>query len=846
MLERRRPRSGTRAPRATAALLLLAALGAALVGPTDRAHAGPKAATASAPPAVPDGTITTFGWGLTGNHAMASGPDGKLWFATDRGIARVTTAGAITIFSMTVKIVDLATGPDGAIWFTSASGVGRVSTDGVVSLFPGALAGSYLTVGPDGNMWTSTPTSINRITPAGAVTSFTDPAMTGVGDLVFGADGNVWFTNAATHAVGRLTTGGIVTMFVDARINVTGSITAGPDGNVWIADTTPATSGFPGFPGTPGSAALVRVTPAGAMAFLSAGAGYVTEVTAGPDGELWYGNDGTNTTSARNRGYVTHMSTTGLGAATTIATPGRPTGWSLYPESFTDDVSGLTAGPDGNVWFVSSMSNAVGRVTPGGTLTVFRGTDVTAPNAIVAGPAGDVWFTNSGPGFAPLESGYGSLGRSTAGTSISSQRAGTLNPAGLALGADGNLWFTEPDTDTVGRMTPAGISTTFPGGSLHAREIAAAADGNLWIAGATGIGRMTTAGVLTVFPTSATSITGGPDGNVWFTSGSSIGRITPAGVISMFATPVVGATAAAITGGPDGNLWFTYTSGATDIARITPAGVMTRFADASIRAPHDLTAGPDGNVWFTNASPALGDPGAHPGALGRVTPTGGFTYFSSPELHEAEGITASPGGDLWFTIRNGNGLGRVTARAIGAPGVAGFPAATSRPGGATVRWWPTAPEAGVTGGFVTPYRNGVALTPTSFAGTGGRVTIAGLVPGDTYTFTISLRAAAGTGPPSARTAPIVAGLPTAAGFPSAKAGPAGVNVYWWPQPISGGTITPFLEGVAQPSVAFSGQVSNHVVTGLAVGQHYRFTITLTNAVGLGPTSAQTAEIVVAG
>ncbi len=99
-------------------------------------------------------------------------------------------------------------------------------------------------------------------------------------------------------------------------------------------------------------------------------------------------------------------------------------------------------------------------------------------------------------------------------------------PVGITAGPDGNLWFTESNSNNIGRITPNGVITEFP------------------------------------IPTSANSpdgITAGPDGNVWFTGEGSnnIGRITPNGAITEFPLPTSQDGSNGIAAGPDGNLWFT-------------------------------------------------------------------------------------------------------------------------------------------------------------------------------------------------------------------------------------------------------------------------------------------------
>src|SRR6266568_168649 len=54
---------------------------------------------------------------------------------------------------------------------------------------------------------------------------------------------------------------------------------------------------------------------------------------------------------------------------------------------------GITAGPDGNLWFTEYTGNKIGRITPAGVVTEFRiHTSVTEPFGITAGPDGNLWF----------------------------------------------------------------------------------------------------------------------------------------------------------------------------------------------------------------------------------------------------------------------------------------------------------------------------------------------------------------------------------------------------------------------------------------------------------------------
>jgi streptogramin lyase len=270
------------------------------------------------------------------------------------------------------------------------------------------------------------------------------------------------------------------------------------------------------------------------------------------------------------------------------------------------------------------------------------------PLGITAGPDGDVWFT---------ELGASTIGRSTL-TGGMTEFTGLSAPAEtIATGPDGNLWFTEQSAAKIGRMTPTGMLEQFslPAGS-EPLDIVAGPDGNLWFTeqgGNGAIGRITTAGTITEFTTGLTvksrpeGITVGPEGNLWFTEAASpgrIGRVTTGGTITEFTT---GLTAESqprdIATGSDGNLWFTEFANPGRIGRITPGGTITEFTTGlTLNAgPLAITAGNDGNVYFTE--PASGE-------VGEITPAGVITEQTPPTSSSVpDDITTGPDGNIWFT-----------------------------------------------------------------------------------------------------------------------------------------------------------------------------------------------------
>ena len=55
---------------------------------------------------------------------------------------------------------------------------------------------------------------------------------------------------------------------------------------------------------------------------------------------------------------------------------------------------GITAGPDGNLWFTEIDGNNIGRITTAGVVTEFPvPTASSEPEGIAAGPDGNIWFT---------------------------------------------------------------------------------------------------------------------------------------------------------------------------------------------------------------------------------------------------------------------------------------------------------------------------------------------------------------------------------------------------------------------------------------------------------------------
>jgi streptogramin lyase len=282
------------------------------------------------------------------------------------------------------------------------------------------------------------------------------------------------------------------------------------------------------------------------------------EITAGPDGALWF---------TEIRGWV--------GRIPVNATPGSGSQIQEYPAGATSSLAGITTGPDGQLWFAECGTSDIAKIpvtaTPGsGTQITQYSATTTAPFAITTGPDGNVWYGDFNANVVKR------MGPS--GTVIGSYL--TSNPFidGLVTGPDGALWFTECDaTGFIGRITTAGVLKEFG----QSRGLQAGGEPN--------------------------GITAGSDGNIWFTdsdnSSPAIGRVTiGTGAIVEFPLPA-NAEPITIVSGSDGALWFIdFGNGA--IGRIpTNATVanpqVTEYPIPTANsAPTGLTVGPDGALWF--------------------------------------------------------------------------------------------------------------------------------------------------------------------------------------------------------------------------------------------------------
>lgn len=300
---------------------------------------------------------------------------------------------------------------------------------------------------------------------------------------------------------------------------------------------------------------------------------------------------------------------------------------------------GISRGADGAMWFTLQAGGKIGRISSGGTLSLYSlpAEDAAgAPNGITLGPDGAMWFT--------LQAG-GKIGRiSSGGTfqfyALPEEMRGE-QPTGIAPGPDGNLWFTLQAGGKIGRISSGGTLQFFdlPEPERNGRPV---------------------------------DITLGPDGHMWFTlqAGGKIGRISSGGTFQTFYDLPAAESGGQPTGialGRDGNVWVTLQAGGK-IGRISSGGTfsITALTEAAAGRPTGITAGADGHMYFTLQAG---------GKIGRISSGGTlasglpmvrqmadpYTLFALPTANGAPtGIALGPEGSLFVTQRDDNSIAKVT------------------------------------------------------------------------------------------------------------------------------------------------------------------------------------------
>jgi streptogramin lyase len=320
---------------ATAAMLGLA---------TGQAGAAPLTAPST------KGGVTEFQLATKRVGPLAAAPDGTVLYKSTLGtwehpesrLGRIGASGPLGEESAPqLSYGGLVAGTEGDAWAVtidpqSQSWVGRKTAAGWSEI--AGTHGAY-TVAPSakGGVWflQSEPTESNRtadelskvgyVGPDGGVTSFLlSNHEAGYQSVVEGREGNAWFTELFTSAIGRMTPSGELKEFPLAPNSRPVGIAADAEGNIWFTETEANRIG--------------RLTPAGELTeFTLPKQVSPNQIAVGGDGRIWF------TESVR------WSETEPIGNLGRITPAGRFTQVEL-PDRESEPVD-LTTGPEGNVWY---------------------------------------------------------------------------------------------------------------------------------------------------------------------------------------------------------------------------------------------------------------------------------------------------------------------------------------------------------------------------------------------------------------------------------------------------------------------------------------------------------------
>ena len=285
--------------------------------------------------------------------------------------------------------------------------------------------------------------------------------------ITFGPDGAYWFTEYGEGKIGRIDTNGVITEYpIPSGLSAPYGIVTGPDSNLWFTEVS---FNQVGRIGTNGVIQEFR------LPFDVVGTG----ITLGPDGRLWLLDFGASL-------YLPGETTNGGVVALTISNS-MVAGASYYNSNFTvhSRPTGITTGPDGNLYFTEQLAGNIGRITTNGVISEVAVTPTNnQPSTIITGPDGALWFAQAATN---------ALGRIDTNLNITQFILPTNNTGGavldqlngLVLGKDGNLYYTDPPAGILGQVGVSGTNLTVtqfytPTTNAYPWMLATGPDGNIW------------------------------------------------------------------------------------------------------------------------------------------------------------------------------------------------------------------------------------------------------------------------------------------------------------------------------------------------------------------------------
>ncbi len=190
--------------------------------------------------------------------------------------------------------ITIIPGPDGNLWYTTDAGnyIYKMTTKGTTTSYPTTINTKTLIFGPDGNIWINTynNTQLQKMSMNGSIlATYTGLPANGIDSdqMAIGSDKNIWLPNQRSNMIQKSDLNGNITNYLLTGSAQPIAIVAGPDGSLWFTENGTSKVGR-----LPTSGIGLSEWGNGSNG-MSAGA-QPWGITVGSDGNIWFTERATN------------------------------------------------------------------------------------------------------------------------------------------------------------------------------------------------------------------------------------------------------------------------------------------------------------------------------------------------------------------------------------------------------------------------------------------------------------------------------------------------------------------------------------------------------------------------